>query len=72
MIFSPKQLITRLVTVLQNPRLRGEVFWVACNKAVELATLFVTLKVLTNFLSKAGYGEFNLALTGLILLDSIL
>ncbi|MDY7010514.1 MAG: oligosaccharide flippase family protein [Planctomycetota bacterium] len=61
-----------MAAVLRNPRLRREMFWVACNKAVELTTLFVTLKVLTNFLSKAGFGEFNLALTSLMLLDSIL
>ena len=58
---------TRLV------RLRREAGWVLAHKGLELILSILTLKVLTTVMrdDPAAYGEFNLALTGTVLLANV-
>ena len=58
---------TRLV------RLRREASWVLAHKGLELILSILTLKVLTTVMrdDPAAYGEFNLALTGTVLLANV-
>ena len=54
-----------------DERLRSEVGWVILNKAAELVLLFGLLKLLTNGIGKAGYGEYNITDTALLLVSSV-
>ncbi len=69
MIFSPKRLITKLTAILQNPRLRAEVGWVAVHRLIDLPLTFIMLKAFTTMMGKEVYGEYSLALSGLMLLS---
>ncbi len=59
-------------TVWLNPRLRSEAAWVLGHKFVEFLVTFAALKLLTNLVSKAVFGEYNIALTGLLLAADLL
>lgn len=58
--------------MLGNPRLRAEIGWVVVNKGAEFVLLFGLLKLLTNQLGKAGYGEYNLAEVAVLLVGNAL
>ena len=55
-------------SAFRDPRLRSETGWVVANRVLEFFVLFCLLKVLTTSLGRAGYGEFNLAETSLLLI----
>ena len=55
-----------------TPSLRAEILWVLLNKGTEFVLLFALLKLLTNQLGKAGYGEYNLAEAAVLLVSSLL
>lgn len=57
--------------LVETPRLRSEIGWVVLNKGTEFGLMFVLLKVLSNQLGKAGYGEYNLAETAVLLTTSV-
>lgn len=59
------------VRLAANRRVRGEISWVILNKGIEFGLMFVLLKVLSNQLGKAGYGEYNLAETAVLLTTSV-
>jgi O-antigen/teichoic acid export membrane protein len=52
-------------------RLKSEIGWVVLNKAMEFGLMFGLLKVLSNRLGKAGYGEYNLAETAVVFVTVI-
>lgn len=58
--------------LLNNPRIRGEAAWVLGHKLAEFVVAFAALKLLTNLVSKSVFGEYNLALTGLLLAANLL
>lgn len=60
-----------------SSRLRGrgdlarELAWVAAGKGTEFVAAFALLKVLTNHLGAAGFGEYNLAEAALVLIHAV-
>lgn len=58
--------------VWDNPRIRAEAAWVLAHKLVEFVVAFAALKLLTNLVSKSVFGEYNIALTGLLLAADLL
>jgi O-antigen/teichoic acid export membrane protein len=57
--------------LLRDARIRGETAWVVAHKAAEFGVLLVGLKLFTNLMSPAEFGEYQLALTTLALLGFV-
>ena len=62
-----------VVRLVRHRPLRREAGWVLTHKGLELIISVLTLKVLTTVMrgAPAAYGEFNLAVTGTILLANV-
>lgn len=58
--------------VLREPRLRGEVLWTLVTRVVDVVFPFLQMKLLTNLLREDQYGEYNLAMTAVVLGHSVL
>lgn len=62
----------RPIAILRNrPQLGIELAWVALAKVIEFGATFALLKVLSNRLGAAGYGEYHLAEAALVLLHAL-
>ncbi len=62
--------IGKIGRLLKSKRIGKEVFWVIFSKSGEFFLSFALLKLLTNYLEKAEYGEYSLVLTGVLLLGN--
>jgi len=58
--------------VAATPRLRGETGWVVANTLISFPLQFLMLKILTSYLGKASFGEFNLVQTAGMLVGGVL
>lgn len=67
---SVRRALEPVVRASRVPRLRSELGWVLGNRSAEFVLQFVLLKILTNALGRDGYGEYNLAEVGLVLIAS--
>lgn len=56
---------------LGRAHVRTEVAWVVAHKVAEFLIVFATLKAFTHFMPKAVFGEYQLALGGLMLLTHL-
>jgi len=56
---------------LPNTRVRGETTWVIAHKAAEFCVMLAGLKLFTNLMSQASFGEYQLGLTTLALITHL-
>ena len=59
-----------LFAKLRNARIRSEVGWLLAHKVAEFLVVFATLKVFTTAMPEAVFGEYQLALSALMLLTN--
>jgi O-antigen/teichoic acid export membrane protein len=57
--------------LLASPRARSESLWVVLHKGIEFVLTLGLLKLLTNLLSKGTFGEYQLGLTTLVLINNV-
>lgn len=63
---------SKLGRIWSDRRLRSEVLWVASHRVVEFVVVFALIKLLTNLLSQAQFGEYSLVVTAAALLSNLL
>jgi len=68
---APRLLWQRISQPLLNPRVRGESAWVILHKAAEFWVALAGLKLFTNLMSQASFGEYQLGLTTLALITHL-
>jgi O-antigen/teichoic acid export membrane protein len=57
--------------ILGDSRIRNEILVVVAHRVVEFGVIFVSLKLLTNLLGKAEFGEYTLLVTTVALMNNV-